>query len=57
MDLDDIVSELSNNLDYEDLLELIKQINIEVSDYDFTKKLKDYFVKEIENNDFDISED
>jgi hypothetical protein len=50
IDLDDLVEEIVT-LDDESIFNLIKTIDLQVADYDFTKKLRDYFVKEIEKED------
>jgi len=51
LEVDQIVADLCTQLDHDDLLELIKQIDAEVADYDFTKELRDYFVEEVEDED------
>lgn len=50
IDLDDLVEEIIV-LDDESIFELIKSIDLQVADYDFTKKLRDYFVKEMKKED------
>ena len=48
--LDDLAEEIKS-LDDESIFELIKSIDLQVADYDFTKKLRDYFVKEMKKED------
>ncbi len=50
IDLDDLVEEIVT-LDDESIFNLIKTIDLQVADYDFTKKLRDYFVKEMKKED------
>lgn len=50
IDLDDLVEEIIVLYD-ESIFELIKSIDLQVADYDFTKKLRDYFVKEMKKED------
>ncbi len=50
INLDDLVEEIVT-LDDESIVNLIKTIDLQVADYDFTKKLRDYFVKEIKKED------
>lgn len=48
INLDDLVEEIVT-LDDESIFNLIKSIDSQVAEYNFTKKLRDYFVKEIKN--------
>lgn len=48
--LDDLAEEIKS-LDDESIFELIKSIDLQVADYDFTKNLRDYFVKEMKKED------
>ena len=50
INLDDLVEEIVT-LNDESIFDLIKSIDSQVADYDFTKKLRDYFVKEIKKED------
>jgi hypothetical protein len=50
IDLDDLVGEIVT-LGDEQIFDLIKAIDWQVADYDFTKKLRDYLVKEMEKED------
>ena len=56
VDMADFVSELCSEMTQDDLLDLIKQINREVDDYDFSEELRDYFVKEVDEEDSFIDE-
>lgn len=40
-----------SNLDHRVVKAFIKELDELMEDYDFTKSLRDYFVKEIENED------
>lgn len=48
LDMGDFVSELVAKTPRDELLDLIKQIDREVSEYEFTEELRDYFVKEMD---------
>lgn len=48
INLDDLVEEIAT-LDDESIFELIKSIDSQVAEYNFTKKLRDYFVKEMKD--------
>lgn len=50
INLDDLVEEIVT-LDDESIFNLIKTIDLQVADYDFTKNLRDYFVKEMKKED------
>jgi hypothetical protein len=50
IDLGDLVGEIVT-LGDEQIFDLIKAIDSQVADYDFTKKLRDYLVKEMEKED------
>lgn len=50
INLDNLVEEIAT-LDDESIFELIKSIDSQVAEYNFTKKLRDYFVKEMKNED------
>jgi hypothetical protein len=50
VNLDDLVEEIVT-LDDKSIFNLIKTIDLQVADYDFTKKLRDYFVKEMKKED------
>ena len=50
IDLDDLVGEIVT-LGDEQIFDLIKAIDWQVADYDFTKKLRDYLVKEMKKED------
>lgn len=56
VDVQDLVEQLSRDLDHADLLELIKMIDKAQADYDFTEELRDYFVSEIEKEDAIVDE-
>jgi hypothetical protein len=49
----DITDEIIQQMTYEQLLKLVKEIDKAVADYGFTRKLRDYFVKEMEKEDAD----
>jgi hypothetical protein len=51
VDMAELVSELALNMDLGDLLDMVKQIDREVGQHDFTEELRDYFVKEVEAED------
>ena len=46
----DLAKQISD-LENKDISDLVKEIDGLVADYKFTKSLRDYFVKEIENED------
>jgi hypothetical protein len=48
--LDDLVEEICT-LDDKSIIDFIKSIDLMVADYDFTKTLRDYFVKEMKKED------
>ncbi|MFA5745629.1 MAG: hypothetical protein WCX79_00260 [Candidatus Paceibacterota bacterium] len=48
--LDDLVEEICV-LDDQSIIDFIKSIDLMVADYDFTKTLRDYFVKEIKKEE------
>lgn len=50
VNLDDLVEEIVT-LDDKSIFNLIKTIDLQVADCDFTKKLRDYFVKEMKKED------
>lgn len=50
INLDDLVEEIVT-LDDKSIFELIKSIDSQVAEYNFTKKLRDYFVNEMEYED------
>ena len=50
VDLDNLIEEIGT-LNDETIFEFIKSIDMRVAEYNFTKKLRDYFVKEIKEED------
>jgi len=54
IDTNEIISDLITSLTHEDLIEFVKELDREVSDYDFTKELRDHFFKEMEEEDDEI---
>lgn len=48
--LDDLVEEICD-LDDESIIDFIKSIDLRVADYDFTKTMRDYFVKEMKKEE------
>ena len=50
IDLDDLVEDISV-LDDDTIFNFIKNLNLTVANYNFTKKLRDHFVKEIKEED------
>ena len=50
IDLDDLVEDIGI-LDDETIFEFIKSIDLHIAEYNFTKKLRDYFVEEIKKED------
>jgi len=49
--LDDLANDLAMQLGHDTLIELIKELDLYIEDYDFTKELRDHFVREIEKED------
>lgn len=57
MEIDDIVTELREKFDQDELFEMIKQLDKDIADYNFTKALRDHFIDQVED-EYDIdSED
>ena len=50
IDLDDLVEDISV-LDDDTIFNFIKNLDLIVADYSFTKRLRDHFVKEIKEED------
>ena len=50
IDLDDLVEDISV-LDDDTIFNFIKNLDLTVADYSFTKRLRDHFVKEIKEED------
>ena len=50
LDLDDLVEDISV-LDDDTIFNFIKNLDLTVADYSFTKRLRDHFVKEIKDED------
>lgn len=44
----EIIEQLYNSATNDDLFDFIKALDARVAEYDFTNRLKEYFVKEIE---------
>ncbi|MFA5048295.1 MAG: hypothetical protein WC516_04725 [Patescibacteria group bacterium] len=53
IDTAEIISDLLSSLSHEELVEFVKELNREASDYDFTKELRDYFFDEMEDEEED----
>lgn len=53
IDTGEIISDLINSLPHEELVEFVKELNREISDYDFTKEMRDYFCDEMEDEEED----
>lgn len=53
IDTAEIITNLVNSLSHEELVEFVKELNHEVSDFDFTKDLRDYFIVEMEDEEED----
>ena len=51
VDIADIVDEMRCSCEHKELLELIKQIDKEIAEYDFTAALRDYFVAEMKKEE------
>lgn len=51
IDTTEIISDLIGSLSHEELVEFVKDLNREVSDFDFTKELRDYFIDEMEDEE------
>ena len=48
INLFDILDSLSSDLDYEELLDFIKELDLKIADWDFTEQLYNYFKKQHE---------
>jgi len=57
VDLDELVAELCDQLEQEELIDLIKMIDRDVADYDFTYELKEYFDEEVRREDEFLDDD
>ena len=57
VDIDELVTELCDQLDRDELIDLIKMIDSDVADYDFTYELKEYFVEEIRREEEFLDEE
>jgi len=51
MPIEGLISSIKRDLSKDEIINLVKAIDLEVAEYDFTIKLRDYFVKEIEKED------
>lgn len=51
IDTSEVICDLINSLSHEELIEFVKELDREVSDYDFTKDLRDYFLEEMEDEE------
>lgn len=51
IDTSEVIYDLINSLSHEELIEFVKELDREVSDYDFTKELRDYFLDEMEDEE------
>jgi hypothetical protein len=51
VDIMDIVDEIVSRNRREDIVDLIRRIDLRVADYDFTKELRDYFIEQIKIED------
>ncbi len=51
VDMADFVADIVSNMSHSELLDLIKQIDLEVQECEFTEELRDYFAKEMESED------
>jgi hypothetical protein len=49
--LDSLAYSIADDCSHEAVLKFIKTLDGLMEDYDFTKKLRDYFIKEIEEED------
>ena len=56
VDIESLVFEISDNLDYNELFKLIKDIDIYQQDWDFTLKIYDHFKKLKDKYDKEIKE-
>lgn len=57
LSLEDLVDRLTDQLTDEELFTLIRDIDITVADYDFTKRLRDHFVAEIDKEESKAEDD
>lgn len=57
VDLEDLVTELCDQMDREELLDLVKMIDQDVADYDFTYELKEYFTEEVRREEEFLDEE
>ena len=51
MPIEGLISSIKRDLSKDEIINLVKAIDLEVAEYDFTIKLRDIFVKEIEKED------
>lgn len=56
VDVDLLVRTIADDLSHEGVLDLVKKLDLEMQDYDFTKQLRDYFVQEIKDENKAIRE-
>ena len=47
IDVDELVRNLHMSLSRDEMFDLIKRLDLSEADYDFTKRLHDYFTEEI----------
>lgn len=40
---------IADDLSHEGVMDLVKKLDLEMQDYDFTRELRDYFVQEIKD--------
>ena len=51
IDIRELVQNITTSLTREELFDFIKEIDATIAEYDFTEKLRDYFVSEMEKED------
>jgi hypothetical protein len=56
VDMADFISEICLTMDRSDLADMIKQINREVAEFEFTEELRDYFIKEVDLEEEDYED-
>jgi len=51
VDMTEFVEDVVISMSHAELLDLVKQIDLEVGESEFTEELRDYFAKEMESED------
>jgi hypothetical protein len=51
LDMADFISDIVVDMPREELIDMIKQIDREVAEFEFTEELRDYFTKEMDSEE------